>query len=291
MPIKTGLLYNPSLNDFLADNPKACDYIEIIPDMFWTDTGYGKPHRFRPLATWKNTLDRMAAHLPLVAHSVGFSLGTAGHFDFEYLENLKKWHTDYSFLWHSDHISYVKLEGTHSFDHSTGMAIPLAFDHEILELLQGKIQVIRNAIDIPFLVENNVYFVEIPEQDMDEPQFLNTLSTRAGCGLLLDIHNIYTNSVNHGFGCRPFIDAVDLGAVQEIHIAGGNELDGVYTDSHAGPCPEAVWELLEYTVPRCPNLKGVTFEFHDSYFHLLKYDGIHEHLTRMKDICSKYQHA
>lgn len=285
--VKVGLLYNPSLSDFLKDNPGACDYIEIIPDMFWTDNGYGQKNRFEPVSSWERTLNWMAENYPLVAHNIGFSLGTAGHFDFEYLENLQKWHHKYSFEWHSDHISYVKLEDEHNFDHNTGMAIPLAFDREVLELIHQKVLLIQKAIDAPFLVENNVYFIDIPDQDMTEPVFLNTLSEQSGCSLLLDVHNIYANGVNHGFDCRQFIGEMDLTKVREIHIAGGNALGDMYTDSHAGPCPDGVWELLDFAVPHCKNLKGITFEFHDSYFHLLQYEGVLAELSKAKNIWMK----
>jgi uncharacterized protein (UPF0276 family) len=67
-------------------------------------------------------------------------------------------------------------------------------------------------------------------------------------------------------------------AVIEMHIAGGNEMNGTYMDSHAGPCPDEVWELLEYAVSKAPNLRGITFEFHESYFPLLQFDGLNRQL-------------
>ncbi|HSB92205.1 MAG TPA: DUF692 family protein, partial [Flavitalea sp.] len=187
-----------------------------------------------------------------------------------------------SFQWHSDHISYVKLEDEETFNHNTGMAIPLPFDWEVLEFIRDKIKLIRQSIDAHFLVENNVYFIDIPDQDMNEQHFLNTLCNQSGCGLILDIHNIYANGRNHHFDCKEFILQLDLAKVTEIHIAGGNEMAGMYVDSHAGPCPDEVWELLEFAIPHCKNLQGITFEFHDSYFHLLQYEGIHSQLAKAK---------
>jgi uncharacterized protein (UPF0276 family) len=285
--VKVGLLYNPSLSQFLKDNPGSCDYIEIIPDMFWTDSGHGQKNRFEPIPSWKKQLDRMASEYPIVAHNIGFSLGTAGHFDTGYLENLQKWHQEYGFQWHSDHLSYVKLEDEHNFDHNTGMAIPLAFDWEVLDIISKKIRMITDAIDAPFLVENNVYFIDIPEQEMTEAEFLNNLARQAGCGLLLDLHNVYANSRNHALDSQAFITALDLHEVQEIHIAGGNEMGDMYADSHAGPCPDEVWELLHFTIPRCKHLQAITFEFHDSYFHLLKYEGILSELSKARNCWMK----
>lgn len=287
--MKVGLLYNPALEDFLSQHKYVCDYIEVIPDMLWTDEGKNKTPRFNLVPSWRNTLDKLASSYDLVAHNIGFSLGTAEHFDFEYLENLNRIHEKYNFLWHSDHISFVKLEVDDNFDHNTGMAIPIPYDEEMLHLISSKLKTIKSNLDSDFLVENNVFFIDIPEQDMTEEKFLNQLCMDSGCNLLLDLHNIYANSINFKFDPFDFISKINCTQVKEIHIAGGNMLGDMYTDSHAGPCPKEVYKLLEYTIPRCPNLNGVTFEFHDSYFHLLQFDGMFKEIEQMRTIINKFQ--
>jgi uncharacterized protein len=122
---------------------------------------------------------------------------------------------------------------------------------------------------------------------MTEPEFLNALVRDGGCALLLDLHNLYTNALNHGFDASAFLSELDLDAVVEVHVAGGGEFAGVYTDSHSGPCPEQVWKLLEEIIPNTPNLKGVTFEFHDSYFPRLGADGVRDQLARARSIWSR----
>ena len=165
--------------------------------------------------------------------------------------------------------------------------MPVPYDYEVLDLVAGRIETVRREVSAPFLLENSVAFIEVPEQDMTEPEFLNGVASRTGCGLLLDVHNVYVNARNHGFDALGFVQELDLDHVGEIHIAGGSELAGMYTDSHAGPCPEPVWELLEWVVPRAPNLGGITFEFHDSYYALLKEEGIAAELARARDVWSR----
>jgi hypothetical protein len=109
---------------------------------------------------------------------------------------------------------------------------------------------------------------------MSEVEFLNALTCRTGCALLLDLHNLFVNSVNLGIDADAFVDGLDLGTVVEIHVAGGNELYGVYLDSHAGRCPPAVWRLLDRVLPGCTNLRGITFEFHESYYPQLGDEGV-----------------
>jgi uncharacterized protein len=142
----------------------------------------------------------------------------------------------------------------------------------------------QDRLGSSFLLENNVYYTECPEQDLTEQEFFNELCTRTGCGVLLDVHNVYANSRNHGFDPVQFVDRLDLSKVWEVHIAGGNEFAGMYTDSHAGPCPDSVWDLLAHVVPRAPCLRGITFEFHESYFPELEAAGVRAQLARARDV-------
>ncbi|MEZ5333178.1 MAG: DUF692 domain-containing protein [Thermoanaerobaculia bacterium] len=283
-PLGVGLLYNPSLPRFLRGNLDAYDYVEVIPEMFWTDRGRGADDRFVELEAWVRELEWLAERKPVVAHNISFSLGTAGSFDHDAVARLAAWRKRYGFAWHSDHLSFVTVSGSDGHDHNAGLAVPLPFDREVLDLVAGRIRAIQESVEIPFLVENNVYFIDVPEQEMSEPAFLNALAEETGCGLLLDLHNLYANARNHGIDSAAFLDELDLERVGEIHIAGGSEMGGMWTDSHSGPSPEAVWELLDAVVPRAPNLRGITFEFHDSYYPNLKEAGIRAELERARSV-------
>ncbi len=278
-----GLLYNPSLPPFLEENLDAIDYLEVIPDMFWT-IGGSSGGQYQEIEAAREVLDGVAASRPLVAHSVGFSLGSAEPFDDAYLRQVVTWESRYGFPWHSDHLSFVRVSGADGHEHNAGLAVPVPYDRELLDLIAARIERIQEAVSAPFLIENNVYFVEIPDQEMSETGFLNALSRRTGCGLLLDLHNVYANARNHGFDALEFVRELDLARVIEIHIAGGSELAGMYTDSHAGPCPEPVWELLEAVVPLAGNLAGITFEFQESYYPMLGPDGTRRELERARGI-------
>lgn len=279
-----GLLYNPSLPDFLREHPTAYDYVAFIPDMCWSDMGSGAVPRFVELEPWVEILDWIASRKPVVAHNLGFSLGSADLFDAAYASNIAAWQARYGFCWHSDHLSFVRVRGPFAHEENAGLAVPVPYDWELLELFIERVRQVQEAVDAPFLIENNVSFVLFPEQELSEPAFLNELSAATRCGLLLDLHNLYTNSRNHGFDPYEFLDELDLAQVGEVHIAGGSELAGMYTDSHAGPCPEVVWHLLEYVVPRAEHLAAITFEFHDSYFPLLGEDGVLEQLAHARSI-------
>ena len=111
-----------------------------------------------------------------------------------------------------------------------------------------------STVEAPFLLENNTNYFTVPGEEMTEPEFLNALTRRSGCGLLLDLHNVYTNARNFGFDPYAFLAELDLTRVGEIHLSGGMELHGFYLDAHDGPCPEALWPMLDWVLARAPNV-------------------------------------
>ena len=282
-----GVMYNPSLPEFLATDLDALDYLSITPDMFWTDRGAGRAPRFEELEAWVDVLDWAAGHRPIVAHNIGMSIGNAGGFDLEYVGHIARWQRRYHFPWHSDHLSFAEVTGPDGLRHNAGVALPVPNDFETLDLISTRVEQVREIVPVPFLLENSVAYVVFPDQDMSEPQFLNRLMARSGCGLLLDVHNVYVNARNHKFSAFDFVDELDLAGVVEMHIAGGTESAGMYTDSHAGPCPEEVWKLLEHVLDRAPHVRAITFEFHDSYYPLLGRRGIRAELARAREIFGK----
>ena len=279
-----GLLYNPALPEYLRERRETFDYVEVIPEMFWTDRGPRHDPRFVELGEWVRMLDWIRGQCPVVAHNIGLSLGSADYFDRSYAEHIADWERRFHFPWHSDHLSFVRITAEDGHDHNAGLAVPVPYDYEVLDMIAERVSTVQQVVPVPFLIENNVYFIDVPGQDMSEPEFLNELTRRTGCGLLLDLHNVYANARNHGFEAAAFVDQLDHSRIIEIHIAGGSELAGMYTDSHAGPCPQPVWDLLGDVVPRAPNLAGITFEFHDSYYALLKADGINAELDHARSI-------
>jgi uncharacterized protein (UPF0276 family) len=282
-----GLLYNPALPEFLRTDLDCVDYVSIIPDMFWVDRGRTESPRYVPFESWVELLDEIAAQRPIVSHNIGLSIGSSAHLDNAYLEQIARVYEKYRFPWHSDHLSFVQVSSESGQDHNAGLAIPVPYDREVLDMIVERIGAVQNAVPVPFLLENNVYYTEFAEQDMTEPQFLNALTSLSGCGLLMDVHNLYANSRNHKFDPFAFLDQVDLSKVVEVHIAGGNDIAGMYTDSHAGPCPEPVWDLLEYVAGKAEHLCGITFEFHASYYPLLKVPGIRATLERARNIWTR----
>ena len=165
----------------------------------------------------------------------------------------------------------------------------MPYDREVLDLLIPRVRYFTQRLERPFLLENNVYYFRYPDQEMSEEDFLNALCRRAGCRVLLDLHNLHTNAVNHGFSAADYLDNLDLSNVGEIHIAGGVPMMGFHTYSHTGPVLEPVWELLDRVVPHAPNLRGVTFEFHESSLERMGEDGVFDQIARARAIVDSHR--
>ena len=276
------MLFNPALIEFVESHADALDYLALIPDRCWTDAGPGAAPRFEELAAPLAVIERAAARRPTVLHGIGMSLCSAQIFDLEYIEHLAAWRRRLDCAWASEHLSFTRVGGGHEINAS--LALPVAYDVEMLELLRSRVGEVQRRLGCPFLLENNVYYVDIPEQEMSEAEFLNRLMRDTGCGLLLDLHNVLTNARNHGFDAETFLRSLDLDRVVEIHVAGGDEMMGFHTDSHTGPVDAGVWPLLECVAPHTANLRGVTFEFHESSWPLLHDAGVLAQLGRARDI-------
>ena len=278
------MLFNPALAEFVRSHGTALDHLAVIPDRGWIDHGRGAAPRFEELAAVTQVLDEAAASLPLVMHSIGMSICSADLFDEGYVEQLAAWRARYECLWASDHLSFTRFGQGHD-EANAAVALPVPYDREMLELVASRARAARERLGCAFLLENNVSYIRFPEEEMTEAEFLNRLANESGCSLLLDLHNVYTNARNHGTDAREFLGALDADKVIEIHVAGGDEMMGFHTDSHAGPVPEEVWELLE-SVARLPALRGVTFEFHESSWPLLHDEGVLAQVERARAILS-----
>lgn len=282
-----GLAYQPALRPFIEEKRGSFDYLEVVPDILWTDLGAGQSPRYLDDEEGLSFLRRVAAGRPIIPHGIGLSIGTAHRFNREHLEQIEKWYSWFDFPWHSDHLAYNLAE--HGVDEiNAGVTIPLPRDRETLESLAPRIAEVRQRLPVPFLLENNVYFFEMPGEELTDAGFLNALSASTGCGLLLDLHNVYCNSRNHGSDPFRLLDELDLSRVLELHVAGGMEYEGFYLDAHSGPLPQPVWDLLDYALPRCPNLGGVTFELLGSWYVEMGCERLEEELLGLRELWSRH---
>jgi uncharacterized protein len=285
-----GLLYQEELRPFIESERARFDFLEVIPDILWTDLGDNHRPRYIESSGEVNFLRQLSTEVPMVLHSIGLSIGSACRFDREHISQIAEWYRWLKFPWHSDHLAFI-IAGHDTKEINVGVTLPLPYDRESLDLLVPRVAEVRSHVPVPFLLENNVYFFEYPRQDFDEPTFLNQLCKTSGCRLLLDLHNLYTNSRNHDIDSYAWLEKLNLENVVEIHVAGGMEDNGFYQDAHSATSPTLVWELLDWVLPQCPNLGGVVFELLGSWYTDVGEDGMRAQLSRMRELWMRHQPA
>ncbi|HEX6203240.1 MAG TPA: DUF692 domain-containing protein [Thermoanaerobaculia bacterium] len=283
-----GLAYQPALRRFIEERRDTFDYLEVVPDILWTDRGRGAAPRYLDDEEGIAFLARHAGGRPIVPHSIGLSIGTAHRFNRDHLGQIERWLARFPAPWFSDHLAYNLAE--HGADEiNAGVTIPLPRDRATLDDLAPRVAEVRERLGVPFLLENNVYFFDFADAEMDDAAFLNALAAETGCGLLLDLHNVHCNAVNQGVDARRLLDELDLGRVIEIHVAGGMERGGTWLDAHSGPLPPEVWELLEHALPRCPALGGVTFELFGSWYPAIGGERLADELAGLRESWHRHQ--
>ena len=232
----------PFLSDLFLNRPSV-DFLEIMADHYMD----ASPQK-------REELDLLQAHFPLIPHGLSLSLGSAEGLDADYLREFAAVVNRLQSPWWSEHIAFTKAGGV-----DIGHLTPLPYTKEAVTVLCRNIAQAKSKINAPLILENITYAAALPGAEMTEAQFLTEIVERTGCGLLLDITNLYTNSVNHKFDPGAFLDAIPLEKVVQIHFTGGEWERGTLIDSHSRPTPPPVWELMAEVFRRAP-VKGAILE-------------------------------
>lgn len=282
-----GVLYNPAVPLVLDALGGRLDFVEVIPDRLWYDFGKQSHRRFSYAEEAFDELRRYGQEYAVIGHGIGLSLPSAMPLDEELLSEVVATHSDLQYQWYSEHLSMFLVPGGSVPNAQAGMGLPVVLDEEVLSLVAGKVRQLQAALEVPILLENSTIFSAIPEPDLSEPAFFNALSAETGCGLLLDLHNLYANTLNLGLSAEEYLSEINPEIVGEIHLAGGDWLKGHYTDSHSRQTPSPVWEWAHRWAPRFPNLRALTFEYHESYHKRIGLAGIAEEIELMHDLAAQ----
>jgi uncharacterized protein (UPF0276 family) len=284
-----GLLYNPAVPLVLDALGARVDFVEVIPDRLWYDYGVeAGPARFSHAQGAIDELRRYAKDRAVIGHGIGLSLPSAMPLDEGLLDQVAASDRDLGYGWYSEHLSMFLAPDRSVPNAQAGMGLPVPFDVELLDLVAGKVRRLSDALGgRRVLMENGTIFSAVPEPEMSEPAFFNRLCAETGCGMLLDLHNLYANSLNLGVDAQAWLAELDPAIVVEIHLAGGDRLKGHYTDSHSRRTPSDVWAWAHQWAPRFPNLAAITFEYHESYHKRLGLAGIAEEIELMHDLAGQ----
>ena len=239
LPLSAGLGYKPQHYTEIMQNAGPVSWFEVHAENYMGDGG-------RPLAQ----LAALSARFPISVHGVGLSIGGEGPLDREHLARLRTlcdWLNPASF---SEHLAWSSHDSAFLND-----LLPLPYNAASLARVASHINQVQETLGRQMLLENPSSYLAFDTSDMSETDFLRELATQTGCGLLLDVNNVFVSATNLGTSPQAYMDDFPLDKVGEIHLGGHDEDEDdagrpLLIDSHGREIADPVWALLEYTLTR-----------------------------------------
>lgn len=231
-----GLRYE-HLKQVLEEKPKI-DWLEFHAENFFGEDNLAIKQ-----------LKKIKENYPLSMHGVGLSLGSADALNQKHLQQLKKTIHRFEPQLVSEHLSWSSIEGNYFND-----LLPLPYTQESLDNFVTKVKQTQDYLGRQILIENPSSYIQFKDSDMNEWDFYAQLPKLTGCGLLLDVNNIFVSAFNHNFEMNEYLNAINGEDVQEIHLAGftinSYEKGDIYIDDHGSKIKQGVWELYQKTIDK-----------------------------------------
>ena len=216
------------LDEFLSQDSIPVDFMEVAPEN-WIGLGgrFGKQFR------------TFTERYPFNLHGLSLSIGGPEPLDVSFIREVKQFMQQHDIRCYSEHLSYCSDDG-HLYD-----LMPIPFTEEAVRHVAGRIKQVQDIIEEQLVIENVSYYAA-PGKEMDEIDFINAVLSEADCKLLLDVNNIYVNSVNHRYDASKFLRSLPGERISYVHIAGHyNEAEDLIVDTHGADVIDPVWALLD----------------------------------------------
>lgn len=249
LSVKTaGLGLRRALMDELAGLPPgAVDFMEVAPEN-WIQVG----------GRLKRQFSRLAEQYPIYLHGLSLNIGGQAPIDRELVAAIKTFMGEYGCPIYSEHLTYCGDDG-HLYD-----LMPIPFTEEGVAHVAGRVRQVQDMLGERIALENASYYCA-PDQRMSESEFITAVLGEADCDLLLDVNNIYVNSINHRYDPLLFLQSLPLERARYIHVAGHyEEAEDLRVDTHGAEVIDPVWHLLDAAYRLCgplPTLLERDFNF------------------------------
>jgi len=234
LPIRAGIGLKPEHFCELVEAKLDIGFLEIHAENYMVAGG-----------PFHHYLTRIRESYPLSIHGVGLSIGGSADLDTDHLEKLARLLDRYQPAVFSEHLAWSSHDGQYFSD-----LLPLPYTAITLQRVCEHIDHVQTRLQRRMLLENPATYVEFASSTMSEAEFLCEVVRRTGCGLLLDVNNVYVSCINHGYDPATTLRALPLTAVSQIHLAGfAEDVDDLGTrlliDNHGAPVADPVWKLYE----------------------------------------------
>jgi uncharacterized protein len=211
----------------ILDHNPSVDWFEVISENYM-DSG-GRP---------RYVLEQVAERYPIVMHGVSLSIGSTDPLNFEYLNKLRDLARVTKALWVSDHVCWTGVAGRNTHD-----LLPIPYTEQSLAHVIDRIRVVQDVLERPLVLENPSTYVTFADSTMPEAEFLTRMTEATGCGLLLDVNNVYVSCFNHDQDPFEFLRAIPHERVVQFHLAGHTNRVTHLIDTHDGRVVNPVWDL------------------------------------------------
>lgn len=218
------------LEDVLPRLPGSVDFWEVAPEN-WIPLG-GK---------FREDFNHCVNQAVFTTHGLSLSIGGPDPLDHRFLHELKQFLDRYNIALYSEHLSYCCADG-HLYD-----LMPVPFTEEAVSYIAERVKIVQDILERPLVLENVSYYIA-PHQQLSELEFINAVLSEANCKMLLDVNNVYVNSINHRYDPYTFIDGLPSERIVYGHIAGHyEEAEDLRVDTHGSDVIEPVWDLLAHS--------------------------------------------
>ncbi|WP_144209086.1 HvfB family MNIO-type RiPP peptide maturase [Shewanella donghaensis] len=251
------------LDEFCQHVPEQINFFEVAPENWMTLGGkFGKQFR------------QLTEQHEFFCHGLSLSIGSPERLDTDFVKQIKGFLDTHKIKIYSEHLSYCSGSG-HMYD-----LMPIPFTEEAVSYVSKRIKQVEDILERPFILEN-VSFYAAPGAQMSEQQFVNAVLEEADCKLLLDVNNIYVNSVNHQYDAAKFLAAMPSKRIEYMHIAGHYEENtDLMVDTHGADIIDPVWQLLQQSYQQhgvFPTLLERDFNIPETDELLLEINQIHQY--------------
>ena len=229
-------LRDPHFAHLMATPPAqwGVDWFEVISENYIGHDGWAA-----------HVLEHVAAHRPVVMHGVSLSIGSTETLDTAYLDALATLAERLKPAWISDHLCWTGVAGFNSHD-----LLPMPLTDESLAHVVGRIRQVQDRLGRPLVLENPSSYLQYRSDQMPEWEYMARMADASGCGLLLDVNNVWVSAVNHGFDPVAYIEALPADRIVQVHLAGPTDSGTHFMDTHDSPVRDEVWALYRLAQQR-----------------------------------------
>jgi uncharacterized protein len=271
-----GITHSSAIEPVLERYPDLFDVVEVEPQTTWIETrDPSAPYRI---------LDPVLEHIARlpgrkIVHSIDIPVGGTVRPEPAQLVLVNRTIEKLNSPWVSEHLSFNSTS-----DFRTGFFLPPRQTLAGVEVAKCSIRDLQAAFPVPVAIETGVNYLQPRPDEMNDGSFVGGIAQAADCGILLDLHNIFTNALNGRQPLDQFLAQIPLDRVWEIHLAGGFELQGFWLDAHSGAIPKPLYEISRRIVAELPHLKAIIFEMFPSFVSRFGAEAIRDQMEQLHEL-------